>query len=138
LVDIYIRYDGQLRCSARHGPSSTQLSTDAPVDNQGKGESFSPTDLCATALGTCMITTMGILAKKKGWNLDGIELHVQKEMTKQPPRRIERLPVRFSVPTAVAHALDPEQKRELERAAQTCPVALSLHPSVQVTVSFDW
>ena len=138
MVDIYIRYDGQLRCSAQHGPSSTQLSTDAPVDNQGKGESFSPTDLCATALGTCMITTMGILAKKKGWSLDGIELHVQKEMTKQPPRRIERLPVRFSVPASVARALDPEQKRELERAAQTCPVALSLHPSVEVVLSFDW
>lgn len=138
MVDIYIRYDGQLRCSARHGPSSTLLSTDAPLDNQGKGESFSPTDLCATALGTCMITAMGILAKKKGWNLDGIELHVQKEMTKQAPRRIERLPVRFSVPAAVAQALDPAQKHELERVARACPVALSLHPSVEVAISFDW
>jgi putative redox protein len=138
LVEIDIRYDGQLRCSARHAPSSTQIATDAPVDNQGKGESFSPTDLCATALGTCMVTTMGILAKKKGWNLDGIELHVQKEMTKQPPRRIERLPVRFSVPPAVARALEPAHKQELERAAQTCPVALSLHPSIEVTLSFDW
>lgn len=138
MVDIYLRYEGQLRCSARHGPSGTTLATDPPTDNQGKGESFSPTDLVATALGTCMLTTMGILARKKGWNIDGIDLHVQKDMTKQPPRRIERLPVSFSVPAAIAAALDTDAKHDLERAALTCPVALSLSPSVEVTAKFDW
>jgi putative redox protein len=138
VVDIYIRYDGELHCSARHGPSATTLATDAPVDNQGKGQSFSPTDLVATALGTCMLTTMALVARRKGWSVDGVELHVQKQMTKQSPRRIERLPVRFSVPAAIGRALEPEAKRELEQAAKTCPVALSLHETVEVTVAFDW
>ena len=138
MVDIYIRYDGRLHCTARHGPSSAALATDAPVDNQGKGESFSPTDLVATALGTCMLTTIGILAKRKGWNVDGLELHVQKQMTKQPPRRIERMPIAVSVPPTVAGALDAEAKREIEHAARTCPVALSVHPSVEVALSFAW
>jgi putative redox protein len=138
VVDIDIQYEGQLHCTARHAPSATTLSTDAPRDNQGKGESFSPTDLVATALGTCMVTTMGIAAKKHGWNIDGIEVHVQKHMTKQPPRRIERLPVRFSVPPAVASALSAEHKAELRRVAETCPVALSLGPNVEISLDFDW
>lgn len=138
MVEIYVRYEGQLRCSARHEPSASVLATDAPTDNQGRGESYSPTDLVATALGTCMLTTMGILAKKQGWNIDGVELHVQKQMTQQPPRRIERLPIRFSVPAAIARALEPDAKHALERGAITCPVALSLSPSVEITTSFDW
>jgi uncharacterized OsmC-like protein len=138
MVEIYVLYEGQLRCTARHGPSSTTLATDAPSDNQGKGESFSPTDLVAAALATCMLTTMGIRAKKHGWGVDGIEVNIQKHMTKELPRRIERLPVRFSVPPAIARALSAEAKRELEQAAKTCPVALSLHPNLEVTTSFDW
>jgi putative redox protein len=138
MVDIYMRYDGGLHCNATHGPSSVQLATDAPRDNEGKGESFSPTDLLATSLGTCMLTTMAIAARRKGWNVDGIELHVKKEMTKQPPRRVERLIARFTVPAAIAGALDAEAKRELEHIAQTCPVALSLHQTVAVDASFDW
>jgi len=138
VVDIYLHYEGSLHCSAKHGPSSVELATDAPRDNQGKGESFSPTDLVATALGTCMLTTMGIAARRKGWNIDGIDLHVKKEMTKQPPRRIERLTAHFSVPAAVAGALDAESRSELEHIAVTCPVALSLHEVVALDVSFDW
>src|SRR5512143_3893504 len=107
MVEIYVRYEGQLRCSAKHGPSSTTLATDAPADNQGKGESFSPTDLVAAALATCMLTTIGIRANKHGWGVDGIEAQIEKHMTKELPRRIERLPVRFSVPAAVARALSP-------------------------------
>jgi len=138
MVDIYMRYEGGLHCNAKHGPSSVVLATDAPRDNQGKGEAFSPTDLLATALGTCMLTTMGIAARGKGWNLDGIELHVKKEMTRQPPRRVERLIARFTVPEAVSGALDAQARSELEHIAQTCPVALSLHQTVAVDASFDW
>lgn len=138
MVDIYMRYEGGLHCSAVHGPSAVQLATDAPRDNQGKGESFSPTDLVATALGTCMLTTMGIAARRKGWNLDGIELHVKKEMTKDPPRRIERLTARFDVPRAVSAALDEQARSELEHIAHTCPVALSLHQTVDVDTVFGW
>ena len=138
MVDIYMRYEGELHCSAKHGPSSSELATDAPRDNQGKGEAFSPTDLVATALGTCMLTTMGIAARRKGWSIDGIELHVQKEMTKEPPRRIRRLGARFTVPEGVAQALDLGAKQELEHTARTCPVALSIHDNVEVDVAFDW
>jgi uncharacterized OsmC-like protein len=138
VVDIYMRYEGGLHCSAKHGPSSVELATDAPRDNQGKGEAFSPTDLVATALGTCMLTTMGIAAKRKGWNIDGIDLHVKKEMTKQPPRRIERLTARFTVPTAVSASLDDAARSELEHVAATCPVALSLHQTVALDVVFGW
>lgn len=138
MVDIYMRYEGDLHCSAKHGPSSSELVTDAPRDNQGKGEAFSPTDLVATALGTCMLTTMGIAARRKGWMIDGIDLHVQKEMTKQPPRRIERLTARFTVPARVSAGLDATQRQELEHIAHTCPVALSLGPDVKLDVSFAW
>jgi putative redox protein len=138
LVDIFVRYQGDLGCQARHAPSSSTLATDAPVDNQGKGGSFSPTDLVATALGTCMLTTMGIVARRNGWNIDGIELLVQKHMAKQPPRKIERLPVSFKVPQAVASALDADARSELERTAKTCPVALSISATIEVPVTFDW
>lgn len=138
MVDIYMRYDGGLHSTATHGPSSVQLATDAPRDNHGKGESFSPTDLLATALGTCMLTTMAIAARGKSWNVDGIELHVKKVMTKQPPRRVERLVARFTVPAEIARALDADARDQLEHIARTCPVALSLHQTVEVDASFDW
>lgn len=138
MVDIFMRYDGELHCQARHAPSSSTLATDAPVDNQGKGSSFSPTDLVATALGTCMLTTMGIVARKNGWNIDGIELQVSKQMTKEPPRKIARLPAKFSVPKQVASALDAAARSQLEHTAKTCPVALSISDTIEVPISFDW
>lgn len=138
MVQIEIRYDGDLQCGAIHGPSGTALSTDAPVDNQGKGESFSPTDLVATALGTCMMTVMGIVARNHGWTLDGVALRVQKEMTVERPRRIARLRVDFEVPRATAEALDVAAREKLEHAALTCPVRLSIHESIEVPVAFDW
>ncbi len=138
MVEIDIHYDGQLHCNAQHGPSSTRLATDAPADNQGKGESFSPTDLVATALGTCMLTTMGIVAGRKGYRIDGIDARIEKHMSKQPPRRIERLPVRMRVPPEVASALDAEARRALEHAARTCPVALSLQPAIEVALEIAW
>ena len=138
MVEIDVLYEGELHCQAKHAPSATVLATDAPVDNMGKGEAFSPTDLLATSLGTCMVTTMGMVARRNGWNIDGVSLRVQKEMTKQPPRRVERLAVSFQIPARVRSELDASAKQALEQAARTCPVALSLSPSVEVALALDW
>jgi uncharacterized OsmC-like protein len=138
MVEIDIVYEGELRCEAKHAPSKTKIETDAPVDNMGKGESFSPTDLLATSLGTCMATTMGIAARKHGWNIDGIRLRVQKLMTKEPPRKVARLNVDFTIPEGVKNGLDAGAKAALEKSARTCPVALSLAPSIEVELQLNW
>lgn len=134
MVTIDIEYRGELRCEAVHGPSGTRLNTDAPKDNMGKGESFSPTDLVATALGTCMLTLMGIAARSLNVDLIGTRVSVQKEMVTTPMRRIGKLGVKISVPAR----LTTEQKKRLEQAALTCPVHKSLHPDVQLPVEFVW
>ncbi|PYJ64980.1 MAG: osmotically inducible protein OsmC, partial [Verrucomicrobia bacterium] len=87
MVKVDIRYTGDLHCDATHGPSESKISTDAPTDNRGKGEAFSPTDLVATALGTCMSTTMGIKAQELGVDLRGMAVSIEKEMSNDPPRR---------------------------------------------------
>ena len=138
MVQIDIHYQGDLHCQALHAPSGSELATDAPRDNQGKGEDFSPTDLLATALGTCALTTMGMVARRHGWTIDGIDLRVQKHMTTQPPRKVERLVAEFRVPPAIARGLSADARGELARTAATCPVALSLHPGVAIEISFDW
>ncbi|HEX2731304.1 MAG TPA: OsmC family protein [Polyangiaceae bacterium] len=134
MVDIDIAYQGELRCRATHRPSSTVLTSDAPLDNQGRGESFSPTDLVATALGTCMLTLMGIRSRERGWNLDGTTLHVKKTMTTSPPRKIARLETEIRVP----QVLDEAARKVLEHAAHTCPVRLSIAESIEVPVRFEW
>ena len=134
MVSIQMEYQGDLHCVAVHGPSGTVLNTDAPKDNQGRGESFSPTDLVATALGTCILTTMGILARTLGIDITGATATVEKEMTSAPPRRIERLTVKIHMP----HAVSEENQLKLERAAHTCPVEKSLHPDVELPISFVW
>jgi len=134
MVQINIAYQGQLRCEAVHGPSGTKLSTDAPKDNHGKGESFSPTDLVATALGTCMLTIMGIVAQRHNLSLDGATVTVAKEMAAAPTRRIGRLAVEIHVPGT----FDDEQRKLLENAARTCPVHKSLHPEIEIPVNFHW
>ena len=93
MIEIAIDYEGKLRCSATHGPSGKVLSTDAPVDNNGLGEAFSPTDLVATALGTCMATVMGIVAERKEISLKGMKVSVGKHMSEDSPRRISRLDI---------------------------------------------
>jgi putative redox protein len=138
VVDIYVHYEGELRCVARHGPSAAQLTTDAPVDNHGRGEGFSPTDLVATALGTCMLTVMGILARKHGWDIAGIAVHVQKQMSAELPRKIVRLIVIASVPPTVSARLDSAARAALEHAAHTCPVRLSVHEQIDVPITFNW
>jgi len=137
VVDIDITYDGALHCSAVHRPSSAELATDAPKDNRGRGESFSPTDLVATGLGTCMATVMGILARDRDYRLEGMRVHVKKVMT-PPPRRIARLEVEISVPAPATQSLPFEARAELEHVAHTCPVRLSLLEAIEVPVRFDW
>ena len=133
-VQIEISYDGQLRTTATHGPSGNSFITDAPVDNHGRGESFSPTDLVATALGTCMLTTMGIVAKRNGWKLDGSTAAVEKHMVADPERRIGKLTVAIRVPGPFGE----KERTILERTALTCPVHKSLHPKVEIPVTFHW
>jgi putative redox protein len=134
MVEITATYEGQLRCVATHGPSSATLQTDAPKDNMGKGEAFSPTDLVATALGTCMLTTMGIVAQRNNIDMAGARMRVTKEMVSQPSRRIGTLGVEIVMPRAMG---EDDQKR-LEAAALACPVHRSLHPDVQIPVTFKW
>ena len=135
-VTIDVEYVGRLHCEAVHGPSGMRLVTDAPVDNGGKGEAFSPTDLAATGLGACLITIMGIVAERHGWDLTGTRVRVVKEMTSVPMRRIGALTATISVPAGrVTEARD---RSLLERAADTCPVRQSLHPDVKVTMVFEW
>lgn len=134
MVEIQIAYDGNLRATATHGPSGVTLITDPPVDNQGKGESFSPTDLVATALGTCMLTIMGMAAKTHQIDLSGATIRVQKEMVTQPARRIGKLAVDITVPRPTT----PQAQRRLRDAALTCPVHRSLHPDVAIPVQFHF
>ena len=134
MVEITATYEGQLRCVAKHGPSSATLQTDAPKDNMGRGEAFSPTDLVATALGTCMLTTMGIVAQRNNIDMAGARMRVTKEMVSQPSRRIGTLGVEIVMPRRMS---DEDQKR-LEAAALACPVHKSLHPDVQMPVTFKW
>ena len=133
-VQIEMIYDGQLRTTATHGPSGNSVITDAPVDNHGRGESFSPTDLVATALGTCMATVMGIFAERHGIDLKGMRISVKKEMVQVPIRRIGKLSVEIHVPLASDHP----HRAALERTVHTCPVHQSLHPDVEKPVTFHW
>jgi putative redox protein len=137
-VEIHLEYQGGLRCQATHGPSQNTLITDAPVDNHGKGEAFSPTDLVATGLGACMMTVMGIFAERHNWDLAGMTTHVTKEMAAAPTRRIGKLTVTITIPAAKAAALTAVDRTKLENAAHTCPVHQSLHPDIEVPVTFVW
>jgi putative redox protein len=134
MVETEITYLGDLHCQARHGPSGMTMWTDAPVDNQGKGESFSPTDLVGVAMGTCMLTIMGIVARRHDIDLSGTTARVTKEMAQAPVRRIARLAVHFRIP----RDLPPDDRQRLEKAALTCPVHQSLHPDVDAPVTFEF
>lgn len=134
MVAIQLEYQGDLHCQAVHGPSGTVLATDAPKDNQGRGESFSPTDLVATALGSCILTVMGIAARSLKIDLARTTATVEKEMVNAPIRRIQRLSVKIHVPHSVSEA----HRQTLEKAAHTCPVHQSLHPDVQKPIEFSW
>lgn len=132
MVRIDIEYKGDLRCQAEHEPSRQLLVTDAPKDNMGRGEAFSPTDLVATALGTCIATTMAIVARRDSLELAGFRVSVEKEMVSQPTRRIGALKVRLHMPSGLTDV----QRRKLEAAAHACPVHKSLHPETRVETEF--
>ena len=134
MVKISIDYQGELRCKAVHEPSKSVLPTDAPKDNMGKGEAFSPTDLTATSLLTCMLTTMGIVAKKENFEFKNASGEILKEMTPAPDRRIGKLTVTIEMPKGL-----PKEKRALlEKTALTCPVYKSLNPSIEIPVKFNY
>lgn len=134
MVRMTVEYGGGLRCEAVHGPSGQRLTTDAPVDNHGRGESFSPTDLLATALATCMATIMGIIADRHAVDLTGMRIDVEKEMVVSPVRRVGRLTTRIEMPLAGDHA----QRVAFEQCVRTCPVYASLHPEIEKVVDFVW
>ncbi|QYM80846.1 OsmC family protein [Horticoccus luteus] len=134
MVTITGEYEGDLHCNAQHGPSGSRLATDAPKDNQGRGEAFSPTDLVATAYGTCIVTTMAIAARARGVELRGVRFEVTKEMSTQPPRRIARLATKIWVPLERTEELG----RSLEAAAHGCPVHRTLDAAVERPIEFVW
>jgi putative redox protein len=132
MVEIEVTSTGGLHTTAHHGPSGAELDTDAPRDNEGRGESFSPTDLVATALATCILTTMEIFARRQGWKLAGARARVEKHMVSAPARRIGRLPVTITMPAG----LPKEARPTLERIALHCPVHLSVNPDIERPMTF--
>jgi putative redox protein len=134
MVEIHIDYEGQLRCRSVHGPSGTEVCSDAPVDNHGRGESFSPTDLVTTAFGSCLATIMGIVAEQNGIDLKGTKIAVKKIMSSDMPRRIVGLPTEIFVPLPADHP----RRQEIESKALQCPVHQSLHPDIDRPVTFHW
>lgn len=134
MATVESKYLGELRCESTHIQSGSGLLTDAPSDNQGKGEAFSPTDLLATSLGTCMVTTMAIVAGKNNIAFEGAEASVTKIMAAEPRRVAEiKIDLKFT-----ENSYTDKEKQILEKAALTCPVAVSLHPDLKKTVNFTW
>lgn len=132
MVQMTLHYEGQLHCALTHGPSGKSIETDAPKDNNGKGDAFSPTDLVSAGLGACMMTVMGIAANKHAIRLEGARIDVIKEMIADPDRRIGQITLKFTMPKGI-----PLDKRSmLENAAHTCPVQKSLHPNVKTSTQF--
>lgn len=130
-----VDYIGSLRTRCVHLRSGNTIVTDAPVDNHGKGEAFSPTDLAATSLACCMLTVMDIHAQGQGYSIDGATAEVTKHMT-AAPRRIGAVDIRLIMPAG--QLFSEEQKRSLERIARNCPVALSLHPDIEQRIQWVW
>lgn len=134
MVSLSISYSGDLHCEAVHDPSGSVIQTDAPKDNQGKGEAFSPTDLLATSLATCVLTVMALAARRVDADMSGATAKIEKIMSKDAPRRIAALPLTISIPTKPSE----EARQKLEQAAHNCPVHLSLHPDIEQPITFEW
>ncbi len=134
IVEINVTYQGGLRTRAIHGPSKNELVTDAPVDNMGKGESFSPTDLVATALASCIATTIGIVAQRKGIEVTGMRVRTEKHMSTDSPRRIVRLPTTVWLPLPPNHS----ERALFENTAHGCPVHQSVRPEIEIPIEFIW
>jgi len=130
-------YNGDLRTTCTHLRSGNSFETDAPVDNNGKGERFSPTDLMATSLGTCMLTVMGIKARTMGFDLNGIEIEVEKIM-KADPRRVGGINLFFHIPGSLRN-IDEKEKIILKNTGETCPVMQSINPNIDVKINWgEW
>ncbi len=133
-VEMTLRYAGELRCELTHGPSKRTLETDAPTDNMGRGEAFSPTDLVGAALLSCAVTTMAIRGPKEGVPFDGATGRVHKHMTTAGPRTIARLEIEIDMPAG----LDAAAREKLEAIARGCPVARALGPDVAHPMVFKY
>jgi len=131
---VKTEYTGELRTINKHLRSGVELITDAPLDNQGRGESFSPTDLAATALASCMLTIMGIAARTHGFNIDGTLVSTTKIM-KENPRRIGEIIIELTFPKG---NYSDKEKAIIENITRTCPVALSLHPDIKQTAILNF
>ena len=134
MVKITAIYQGELHCLLTHGPSGSTLQTDAPKDNMGKGEAFSPTDLSAASLLTCVLTTIAIYGQRHNIEIKGAQGEILKEMTTEPPRRIARLTIKITMPKGIKIADRPT----LERVGSSCPVHKSLSPEVQILTTFTY
>jgi uncharacterized OsmC-like protein len=134
MVEIKLSYEGDLHCSVVHSPSGNTLVTDAPVDNNGRGQAFSPTDLVATALASCMATVIGIVAKRKEIAVEGMTVVARKFMSGDQPRRVSRLELDLDIPLPASHP----DRRILESAARGCPVHHSIHPDIEVVMNWKW
>lgn len=128
-------YKGNLRTEVTHEQSGTKIITDAPLDNKGKGESFSPTDLFASALGCCMLTIMGISAQTYGFKLEGTTIETEKVMGSDPRRVVE---IKLDITFPKGNNYTAQQKRVIESAARTCPVANSINPEIKKTITFNY
>jgi len=134
MATVSAKYLGDLRVECVHNQSGTKIITDAPSDNQGLGQAFSPTDLCATALGACATTIIGIYAKNHGLDVTGMEVEISKKMNAEP-RRIGKIEVVFTMPD---RDYSEKEKAVIERCAYACPVHLSLHPETEQVFTFVW
>ena len=134
MVEMNLEYTGDLRTVATHGPSGTVIQTDAPTDNMGKGESFSPTDLCGAALASCILTTISIKGLNRNWDLKGSTAKVQKIMSDDLPRRISQLNVDIQIPDR----FNADEEQEMRHIADTCPVNQSLNPNIVLNVNLTW
>lgn len=134
MVQMRVAYQGQKHCELVHGPSGSVIETDAPKDNHGKGENFSPTDLIGASLASCALTTMAIVCEREAIPFEKATATVGKIMTQSPPRKIESLVLQFSLPAS----LTTEQRAKMELTAKNCPVHLSLHPDLKIPMEFRY
>ncbi|MCC5832606.1 MAG: OsmC family protein [Chlamydiales bacterium] len=131
---MHVLYEGDLHTVVTHEPSGQRLHTDAPIDNKGKGETFSPTDLIGASVASCIATVIGVYAERKGWDLRGMRLSVEKTMSTDAPRRIVSLSVEIWMPISI----EEKEKEKLEKIALTCPVHNSLRQEIEKPVIFHW
>lgn len=134
MVKVTAVYQGEKHCSVEHGPSRSQIETDAPVDNNGKGEKFSPSDLMAAALSTCTLTVMAMVAERDGISLNGATAEVEKHMVQSPRRRIGKLITRITFPKGIPK----DYRKKLENTALTCPVHSSLREDIEAPIEFSY